>query len=128
MYDVEMIQMLNLIHMENRYIFEVLRTGLLLKEDREKLTFDAYEDEYKRIVNNIEKHSACFDCNYKNRFEKMKNIVKDDVKHGEWFLLEGCSNEGVYCSVCHKKVYRTDYANQKIKSKYCPNCGTKMDK
>ena len=29
--------------------------------------------------------------------------------------------------VCHKKVYKTDYANQKIKSKYCPNCGAIMD-
>lgn len=50
-----------------------------------------------------------------------------EVKHGEWQLLEECSNEGVYCSVCHKKVYRKDYANQKIKSKYCPNCGARMD-
>lgn len=47
--------------------------------------------------------------------------------HGYWFLLDDCSNEGVYCSVCRKKVYKTDYANQKIKSKYCPNCGSIMD-
>ena len=50
-----------------------------------------------------------------------------EVKHGKWHLLDNCSNEGVYCSVCHKKVYKTDYANQKIKSSYCPNCGAKMD-
>ena len=48
-------------------------------------------------------------------------------KHGSWFLLDECASEGVYCSVCHKKVYKTDYANQKIKSKYCPNCGAVMD-
>ena len=48
-------------------------------------------------------------------------------KHGSWFLLDECANEGVYCSVCHKKVYKTDYANQKVKSKYCPNCGAIMD-
>ena len=48
-------------------------------------------------------------------------------KHGSWFLLDECANAGVYCSVCHKKVYKTDYANQKIKSKYCPNCGAIMD-
>ena len=29
--------------------------------------------------------------------------------------------------VCHKKVYKTNYAKQKIKSKYCPNCGAVMD-
>lgn len=49
-------------------------------------------------------------------------------KHGEWFLLDECSNEGVYCSVCCKKVYDTHYANQKIKSKFCPNCGAEMDR
>lgn len=49
------------------------------------------------------------------------------TKHGHWKLLDNCSNAGVYCSVCGKKVYRTDYANQKVKSKYCPNCGSIMD-
>lgn len=51
-----------------------------------------------------------------------------EAKHGEWHLIHNCANEGVYCSVCNKKVYKTDYANQKIKSPYCPNCGAKMDK
>lgn len=50
-----------------------------------------------------------------------------EVKHGRWILLDECSNEGVYCSVCHKKVYRKEYANQKLKSNFCPNCGAKMD-
>ena len=57
----------------------------------------------------------------------MPTVETDTVKHGSWFLLDECANEGVYCSVCHKKVYKTDYANQKIKSKYCPNCGAIMD-
>ena len=59
-----------------------------------------------------------------------KQLAADvvEVKHGEWHLLYNCANEGVYCSVCHKKVYKTDYANQKIKSPFCPNCGAKMDK
>lgn len=50
-----------------------------------------------------------------------------EVKHGKWFLLDDCSNAGVYCSVCRKKVYREKYANQKLLSKYCPNCGAKME-
>ena len=50
-----------------------------------------------------------------------------EVKHGKWFTLDDCANEGVYCSVCHKKVYKKCYANQKLKSNYCPNCGAKMD-
>ncbi len=50
-----------------------------------------------------------------------------EVKHGEWIQLDECANEGIYCSVCHKKVYKIEYANQALKSKYCPNCGAKMD-
>lgn len=59
-------------------------------------------------------------------FEFMKAAVEHYEKHGKWELLDECSNDGVYCSVCHKKVYRKEYANQEIKSKYCPNCGAKM--
>ena len=61
----------------------------------------------------------------------MDNIKDDakenDRKHGYWFALDECANEGVYCSVCNKKVYKLNYANQKLKSKYCPNCGAIMD-
>ena len=58
--------------------------------------------------------------------------IKDDAKengrkHGYWYTLDECANEGVYCSVCNKKVYKLYYANQKLKSKYCPNCGAIMD-
>lgn len=45
----------------------------------------------------------------------------------KWNVLDNCSNAGVYCSECGKKVYRSDYANQKVKSNFCPNCGAKMD-
>ena len=33
-----------------------------------------------------------------------KRADADDVKHGKWCLLKNCANEGVYCSVCNKKV------------------------
>lgn len=55
------------------------------------------------------------------------NLKQEDRKHGYWFALDECANEGVYCSVCNKKVYKLNYANQKLKSKYCPNCGAIMD-
>lgn len=66
---------------------------------------------------------------YKYRDIVMMQPTADvvEVKHGEWHLLYNCANEGVYCSVCNKKVYKTYYANQKIKSPFCPNCGAKMD-
>lgn len=51
-------------------------------------------------------------------------------EHGYWASLTDCSNEGVYCSVCHKKVYRHDYAlcsrKNKLRSAYCPHCGARM--
>ena len=54
-------------------------------------------------------------------------LEKQDRKHGYWSPLDECSNAGVYCSVCHKKVYREHYANVRPKSKFCPNCGAIMD-
>lgn len=62
--------------------------------------------------------------------KELSNIIKslpDAKKHGEWVLLEECANEGVYCSICHKKVYRLDYSNtMKLKSNFCPHCGADM--
>ena len=58
--------------------------------------------------------------------EELK-ILRTTMKHGKWQVLDNCSNEGVYCSVCQKKVYRKSYANQKVKLNFCPNCGAKMD-
>lgn len=49
------------------------------------------------------------------------------VVHGHWVLLDNCSNHGVYCSVCNKKVYKDWYRNVKVTSNYCPNCGAVMD-
>ena len=50
---------------------------------------------------------------------------------GYWVSLTDCANAGVYCSVCHKKVYKEDYAwcnrKNKLRSDYCPHCGAKMD-
>ena len=49
---------------------------------------------------------------------------------GHWIYLTECANAGVYCSVCHKKVYKEDYAwcnrKNKLRSDYCPHCGAKM--
>ena len=51
-------------------------------------------------------------------------------ERGYWASLTDCANAGVYCSVCHKKVYKEDYARcnrkNKLRSDYCPHCGAKM--
>ena len=69
--------------------------------------------------------------------EKIKKIADHLIsngvtvqKYGYWISLTDCANAGVYCSVCHKKVYKEDYAwcnrKNKLRSDYCPHCGAKM--
>ena len=60
-------------------------------------------------------------------------LVKNGVtvqEFGHWVSLTDCANAGVYCSVCHKKVYKEDYAwcnrKNKLRSNYCPHCGARM--
>lgn len=45
---------------------------------------------------------------------------------GEWRLFDDCANEGLYCSQCGKKVYRVEYANVKMATRFCPNCMSAM--
>lgn len=51
-------------------------------------------------------------------------------KRGHWKSLTDCANAGVYCSVCHKKVWKEDYAEcnrkNKMRSNFCPNCWARM--
>ena len=69
--------------------------------------------------------------------EKIARIADHLIAHGvtaqecgHWISLTECANAGVYCSVCHKKVYKEDYAwcnrKNKLRSDYCPHCGAKM--
>lgn len=69
--------------------------------------------------------------------EKIKKIADHLISNGitvqecgYWVSLTDCANAGVYCSVCHKKVYKEDYAwcnrKNKLRSDYCPHCGAKM--
>ena len=72
------------------------------------------------------------------KIEGLADDVIDIIAHGVtaqrcgyWVSLTDCANAGVYCSVCHKKVYKEDYAycsrKNKLRSSYCPHCGAKMD-
>ena len=50
-----------------------------------------------------------------------------EVVHGQWYMLDDCANAGLYCSACGRRVHHEEFAYKKLKSKYCPNCGAKMD-
>lgn len=58
-------------------------------------------------------------------------VEAEPVRHGRWNSITNCSNAGVYCSVCGKKVWKEDYAwcnrKNKLRSDYCPHCGAIMD-
>ena len=49
-------------------------------------------------------------------------------KVGKWKILDECANEGVYCSKCHKKIFKLEFSHtMKWRNfKYCPNCGADM--
>ena len=49
------------------------------------------------------------------------------VVHGRWHLLDDCANAGLYCSACDRRVHREEFAYKKLRSKYCPHCGARMD-
>ena len=65
---------------------------------------------------------------FKDDIDDMPTIDPKDLRpKAKWRTLDDCSNAGVYCTRCYKKVYRVDYANQKVKSRFCPNCGAEME-
>ena len=62
--------------------------------------------------------------------KKLHEVPAADVApvvHGKWYLLDDCANAGMYCSVCSRRVHREEFAYKKLRSKYCPHCGAKMD-
>lgn len=89
--------------------------------DADKISYCNYDlDNY---------HSFCAVTD--DEIAEMPTVDAAPVVHGRWISLTDCANAGVYCSVCHKKVWKEDYAwcnrKNKLRSNYCPNCGAKMD-
>lgn len=63
---------------------------------------------------------------YRMAAKALRPVSREQVEkvwRGEWMALDECSNEGVYCKRCKKKVYRIEYANEKMRSPFCPACG-----
>ena len=74
--------------------------------------------------------TSCRSCNARNFADHLIANGVTVQECGYWVSLTDCANAGVYCSVCHKKVYKEDYAwcnrKNKLRSDYCPHCGAKM--
>lgn len=68
-------------------------------------------------------------------YEYVESILRDlpsvtpTRPKGKWIILDECANEGVYCSECHKKVFKLEFSHtMKWRNfKYCPNCGARME-
>ena len=74
--------------------------------------------------------TTCTECRARSTADLLIENGVTVQEHGYWVSLTDCANAGVYCSVCHKKVYKEDYAwcnrKNKLRSDYCPHCGAKM--
>ena len=93
-----------------------------------------FEEEFKRCGDFPLVGTCSKDNEYLgNRLSLAPTIEAKPVAHGRWIPLTECANEGVYCSICKKKVWKSDYAQcskksrNKLESNYCPNCGARMD-
>lgn len=62
-------------------------------------------------------------------YNSIKSELEQTRPKGKWKILDECANEGVYCSKCHKTVFKLDFSHtMKWRNfKYCPNCGAKME-
>ena len=113
---------------------QIIVSGKAEKPYYEILYFDTEDRTY-----HIGFGSYCLDYVFKwlsNEFEIVEDEQEADVapvRHGHWISLTKCANEGVYCSICKKKVWKSDYAwcskksRNKLRPKFCPNCGAIMD-
>ena len=87
-------------------------------------------DEYIRRDDALDALFAPGMCYAPMQLKIIKDLPAADVApvvHGEWYLLDDCANAGLYCSVCSRRVHREEFAYKKLRSKYCPHCGAKMD-
>ena len=84
-------------------------------------------DEYIRRKDAAKLLGYIFGVDVVRRLHEVPAADVAPVVHGEWYLLDDCANAGLYCSVCSRRVHREEFAYKKLRSKYCPHCGAKMD-
>jgi hypothetical protein len=63
----------------------------------------------------------------KEVFEQIKTEDVRPVVHGKWIVLDDCSNRGIYCSACNRKIFDFTHAPKKKQSRFCPSCGAQME-
>lgn len=59
-------------------------------------------------------------------FTRCSECDRVEVRHGNWVESE-IPKEKYVCSVCGGACWYYDYQGEVTRSRYCPNCGAKMD-
>lgn len=61
--------------------------------------------------------------------DKLPTIEAEPVRHGRWEHGYNNGQYGIWCSECRAGFAYSDiYEVIAARNRYCPNCGTKMDK
>lgn len=81
--------------------------------------------EGKKLIENGEVHLDNLAEGYLECSELIRLAPAIEPETGEWFILDECSNQGVYCSACRSKIYDFTHWPKKKQSNFCPNCGIK---
>ena len=65
-----------------------------------------------------------------NAIDEMPAADVAPICHGHWITQEGWTPDDYYytCSICNEDFYMTVGTPSDNNYKYCPNCGSRMDK
>ena len=108
-------------------------TFAAMEKEKKVLTMAEYI-EREALLREIERREALMVGDKLVSVYAMKSFIKNrpsadvaPVRHGQWYMLDDCANAGLYCSACGRRVHHEEFAYKKLKSKYCPHCGARMD-
>ena len=108
-------------------------TFAAMEKEKKVLTMAEYI-EREAILREIERREALMVGDKLVSVDAMKSFIKNrpaadvaPVRHGRWYMLDDCANAGLYCSACGRRVHHEEFAYKKLRSKYCPHCGARMD-
>ena len=81
------------------------------------------------VIKAIYNNKRCCECSCTSILRDIRTIPIVDaveVVHGKWIESE-IESEKWCCSICGGAAWYYDYEGDIVKSRYCPNCGAKMD-
>ena len=109
-------------------------TARAFLDDRVRSSCDKETNHADEYISREAALTALQDSDLFNTTERQLRAIRElpaadvaEVVHGQWYMLDDCANAGLYCSACGRRVHHEEFAYKKLKSKYCPHCGARMD-